>query len=132
MSSCERLKLGLLLPSSIIAEEDLRIKMSYLFNEVTAVFLLNNPCYHHTSHSDEPLSYYSNVFDSTVYNAPSHARDVHSVVIQEQPVTMHSSFNVCMSGITCITYYYKAQYCNIYLETVAKLSKWFPALLLIN
>ena len=31
--------------------------MSYPFNEVTAVFLLNNPCYHHTSHSDELLSY---------------------------------------------------------------------------
>ena len=32
--------------------------MSYPFNEVTAVFLLNSPRYHHTSHSDEPLSYH--------------------------------------------------------------------------
>ena len=44
--------------SFVIAEEDLRIKTSYPFNEVTAVFLLNNPRYHHTSHSDEPLSYH--------------------------------------------------------------------------
>ena len=43
--------------SFVIAEEDLRIETSYPFNEVTAVFLLNNPRYHHTSHSDEPLSY---------------------------------------------------------------------------
>ena len=36
--------------SFVIAEEDLRIKTSYAFNEVTAVFLLNNPRYHfHTS-----------------------------------------------------------------------------------
>ena len=40
-----------------MAEEDLRIETSYPFNEVTAVFLLNNFRYHHTSHSDEPLSY---------------------------------------------------------------------------
>ena len=32
--------------SFVIAEEDLRIETSYPFNEVTAVFLLNNPCYH--------------------------------------------------------------------------------------
>ena len=32
--------------------------MSYPFNEVTAVFLLNSPRYHHTSHSDESLSYH--------------------------------------------------------------------------
>ena len=36
------------------------IETSYPFNEVTAVFLLNNPRYHHTSHSDEPLSYHWN------------------------------------------------------------------------
>ena len=42
----------------VIAEEDLRIEASYPFNEVTAVFLLNNPRYHHTSHSDEPLLYH--------------------------------------------------------------------------
>ena len=30
----------------VIAEEDLRIEMSYPFNEVTVVFLLNNPRYH--------------------------------------------------------------------------------------
>ena len=29
--------------SFVIAEEDLRIETSYAFNEVTAVFLLNNP-----------------------------------------------------------------------------------------
>ena len=41
------------------------------------------------------------VFVSTIYdNVPSHARDVHSIAMQELPVTMHSSFNVCMSGIT--------------------------------
>ena len=34
--------------SFVIAEEDLWIETSYPFNEVTAVFLLNNPCYHHT------------------------------------------------------------------------------------
>ena len=44
--------------SFVTAEEDLRIETSYPFNEVTAVFLLNNPHYHHTSHSDEPLSYH--------------------------------------------------------------------------
>ena len=43
--------------SFVIAEEDLWIETSYPFNEVTAVFLLNNFRYHHTSHSDEPLSY---------------------------------------------------------------------------
>ena len=43
-----------LVASFVIAEEDLRIETSYPFNEVTAVFLLNNPRYHHTSHSDEP------------------------------------------------------------------------------
>ena len=43
---------------SFVIAEDLRIKTSYPFNEVTAVFLLNNPRYHHTSHSDEPLSYH--------------------------------------------------------------------------
>ena len=32
--------------SFVIAEEDLRIEKSYSFNEVTAVFLLNNPRYH--------------------------------------------------------------------------------------
>ena len=42
--------------SFVIAEEDLRIETFYPFNEVTVVFLLNNPRYHHTSHSDEPLS----------------------------------------------------------------------------
>ena len=47
-----------LVSSFVIAEEDLRIETSYPFNEVTAVFLLNNPRYHHTSHSDEPLSYH--------------------------------------------------------------------------
>ena len=31
----------------VIAEEDLRIKTSYPFNEVTAVHLLNNPRYQH-------------------------------------------------------------------------------------
>ena len=41
----------------VIAEEDLRIETPYPFSEVTAVFLINNPRYHHTSHSDEPLSY---------------------------------------------------------------------------
>ena len=46
------------MPDLVIAEEDLRIEASYPFNEVTAVFLLNNPCYHHTSHSDEPLLYH--------------------------------------------------------------------------
>ena len=45
--------------SFVTAEEGLQIKMSYPFNEVTAVFLLKNPHYHHTSHSDEPLSYHS-------------------------------------------------------------------------
>ena len=45
--------------SFVIAEEDVRIEMSYPFNEVTAVFLLNNPRYRHTSRSDEPLSYHS-------------------------------------------------------------------------
>ena len=35
--------------------------------------------------------------------SPSHARDMHSITMQEQPVTMHSSFNLSMSGITCIT-----------------------------
>ena len=35
--------------SFVIAEEDLWIK--------TFVFLLNNSRFHHTSHSDEPLSY---------------------------------------------------------------------------
>ena len=29
------------------------------FNEVTAVFMLKNLHYYHTSHSDEPLSYHS-------------------------------------------------------------------------
>ena len=73
---------------------------------------------------------YSNVFDSTIYNnAPSHARDVHSIAMQELPLTMHSSFNVCTSEITYMTYYNKHT-CNIYLETVAKFSKWFLALLL--
>ena len=43
---------------SFVIAEDLWIKTSYPFNEVTAVFLLNNPRYHHTSHSDEPLSYH--------------------------------------------------------------------------
>ena len=47
-----------LVSSFVIAEEDLRIETSYPFNEVTAVFLLNNPRYHHTSHSNEPLSYH--------------------------------------------------------------------------
>ena len=32
--------------SFVIAEEDLRIKTSYPFNEVTAVFLRNNSRYH--------------------------------------------------------------------------------------
>ena len=32
--------------SFVIAEEDLRIETSYPFNEVTAVFLLNNSRYH--------------------------------------------------------------------------------------
>ena len=41
--------------SFVIAEEDPRIETPYLFNEVTAVFLLNNSRFHHTSHSDEPL-----------------------------------------------------------------------------
>ena len=43
--------------SFVTAEEDLRIEMAYSFNEVTAVFLLNNPHYHHTSHINEALSY---------------------------------------------------------------------------
>ena len=47
--------------SFVIVEEDQRIKTSYPFNEVTAVLLLNNPRYHHTSHSDEPLSYQDKV-----------------------------------------------------------------------
>ena len=37
------------------AEEDLRIETSCPLNEATAVFMLKNLCYHHTSHSDEPL-----------------------------------------------------------------------------
>ncbi len=32
--------------SFVTAEEDLRTQTSYPFNEVTAVFLLNNPRYH--------------------------------------------------------------------------------------
>ena len=44
--------------SLVTAEEGLQIETSYPFNEVTAVFLLNNPHCHHTSHSDEPLSYH--------------------------------------------------------------------------
>ena len=39
--------------SFVIAEEDLRIETSYPFNEVTAVFLLNNSCYHRKTHGDE-------------------------------------------------------------------------------
>ena len=50
--------------SFVIAEEDQRIETSYPFNEVTAVFLLNNSCFHHTSHSDEPLSYISAIIYS--------------------------------------------------------------------
>ena len=42
--------------SFVIAEEDLQIETSYPFNKVTVVFLLNNSRFHHTSHSDEPLS----------------------------------------------------------------------------
>ena len=72
---------------------------------------------------------YSIVFDSTIYN---NARDVHSIAMQEQPVTMHSSFNVCITGITCMKCYYKTQLYSIYLETAAKFSKWFLALLLLN
>ena len=43
--------------SFVTAEEDLWIETSCPFNEATAVFMLKNLCYHHTSHSDEPLSY---------------------------------------------------------------------------
>ena len=53
--------------SFVTAEEDLRVETSYPFNEVTAVFLLNIPHYHHTSHSNEPLSYHS-FFPSDVDN----------------------------------------------------------------
>ena len=35
----------------------LRIETYCPLNEATAVFMLKNLCYHHTSHSDEPLSY---------------------------------------------------------------------------
>ena len=44
--------------SFVTAEEDLRIETSCPLNEATAVFMLKNLCYHHTSHSDEPLSYH--------------------------------------------------------------------------
>ena len=37
--------------SFVIAEEDVRIETSYPFNEVTAVFLLNNHRYHVTLHA---------------------------------------------------------------------------------
>ena len=47
---------------SFVIAEDLRIETSYPFNEVTAVFLINNPRYHYTSHSDEPLSYQAYVY----------------------------------------------------------------------
>ena len=40
------------MPRFVIVEEDLRIKMSYPFNEVNAVFLLNNPHYHQTKACD--------------------------------------------------------------------------------
>ena len=43
--------------SFVIAEEDLRIETSYPFNEVTAVFLLNNPHYHHTRLVSYPWSH---------------------------------------------------------------------------
>ena len=43
--------------TAVTAEEDLRIETSCPLNEATAVFMLKNLCYHHTSHSDEPLSY---------------------------------------------------------------------------
>ena len=50
----------------------------------------------------------SDVFDSIIYN---NARGVHSITMQEQPVTMHSSFNVCICQelLICITYYHKTQ-----------------------
>ena len=44
--------------SFLTAEEDLRIETSCPLNEATAVLMLKNLCYHHTSHSDEPLSYH--------------------------------------------------------------------------
>ena len=46
--------------SFVTAEEDLRIETSCPLNEATAVSMLKNLCYHHTSHSDEPLSYQYN------------------------------------------------------------------------
>ena len=59
--------------SFVTAEEDLRIETSCPLNEVTAVFMFKNLCYHHTSHSDEPLSYLyissvsvSDVFGQTI------------------------------------------------------------------
>ena len=43
--------------SFVIAEEDVRIETSYPFNDVTAVFLLNNHRYHVTLHArgEKPL-----------------------------------------------------------------------------
>ena len=40
----------------VIAEEDLRIETSYPFNELTAVFLLNNSCY---QYDDSWVSFYA-------------------------------------------------------------------------
>ena len=61
--------------SFVIAEEDLRIETSYPFNEVTAVFLLNNPPYHHTWHSDELLSY-----DTAFVRTTRHYQQFHGVL----------------------------------------------------
>ena len=56
-------------------------------------------------------------------------KDVHSIIMQEQHVTMHSSIiqcmYVCQELLTCITSSIIKHNCNICLETVAKLSKWF-------
>ena len=54
--------------SFVIAEEDLQIETSYPFSEVTAVFLLNNPRYHQTSHRNEPLSYHIRIFLLTIFH----------------------------------------------------------------
>ena len=51
----------------VTAEEDLRMETSCPLNEATAVFMLKNLCYHHTSHSDEPLSYRCYVCCSYLY-----------------------------------------------------------------
>ena len=78
--------------SFVTAEEDLWMQTSHPFNEVTAVFLLNNPCYHHTSHSNEPLSYHSSAImqqdcdytrSYTCTLACMHACTVHKEIMQD-------------------------------------------------